>query len=71
MYSSSHYPPGNVNLTAPKISLSTVFAGQYIGIREEADKIWLASFMGYDLGFFDEDQGRVEPAANPFVPEKC
>ena len=57
-----------------KINLSTVFAGQSVGIREVADKIWLAgapdrSFIDYDLGFFDEDVGRVEPATNPFVPE--
>jgi len=26
--------------------------------------------MDYDLGFFDRDEGRVEPAPNPFVPEK-
>jgi hypothetical protein len=24
--------------------------------------------MEYDLGFFDEDENRVEPAVNPFVP---
>jgi len=24
--------------------------------------------MEYDLGFFDQDEGRVEPAPNPFVP---
>jgi len=52
-----------------KINLSTVFAGQKVGIREVADKIWLVSFMEYDLGFFDEDVGRVEPTTNPFVPE--
>ena len=37
-------------------------------IREVADKIWLVSFMEYDLGFFDQDEGRVEPTANPFIP---
>ena len=37
---------------------------------QAADKIWLVSFMDYDLGFFDEDCGLVEPAVNPFVPEK-
>ena len=52
-----------------KVNLSTVFAGQKVGIREVADRIWLVSFMEYDLGFFDEDEGRVEPATNPFVPE--
>ncbi len=62
---------GRICIGKRKISLSTVFAGQQIGIREVADKIWLVSFMKYDLGFFDEDEGRVEPASNPFVPEKC
>lgn len=52
-----------------KINLSTVFAGQSVGIREVADNIWLVSFMDYDLGFFDEEVGRVEPAPNPFKPE--
>ena len=52
-----------------KISLSRVFAGQDVGIREVADKIWLVSFMEFDLGFFDEVERRVEPAVNPFVPK--
>jgi putative transposase len=43
--------------------------GRAVGIREVADKIWLVSFMDYDLGFFDEDVGRVEPSTNPLVPE--
>jgi hypothetical protein len=49
-----------------KINLSIIFAGQVVGVREVADKIWLVSFMDFDLGFFDEDCGRVEPAPNPF-----
>ena len=53
-----------------KINLSTVFAGQSVGIREVADQIWLVSFMHYDLGFFDQEEGRVEPGPNPFAPEK-
>jgi hypothetical protein len=32
-----------------------VFAGQRVGIREVSEKIWLVSFMHYDLGFFDEE----------------
>jgi len=62
---------GRICIKQRKINLSTVFAGQTVGIREVADKIWLVSFMEYDLGFFDEEAGRVEPAANPFLPEKC
>jgi putative transposase len=62
---------GRICIKQRKINLSTVFAGQTVGITEVADKIWLVSFMEYDLGFFDEEVGRVEPATNPFVPEKC
>lgn len=60
---------GRICLGRRKINLSVVFAGQTVGIREVADNIWLVSFMDYDLGFFDEVEGRVEPASNPFVPE--
>jgi len=49
---------------------TTAFAGQAVGIREVADQIWLISFMHYDIGFFDNEKGRVEPARNPFTPEK-
>ena len=49
-----------------KISLSTVFAGQLVGIREVDDQIWLVSFMHYDLGFFDRQEGRMAPGPNPF-----
>ena len=58
---------GRICMGNRKISLSKVFAGQTLGIREVADKIWLVSFMNYDLGFFDEEIGRVEPASNPFL----
>ena len=49
-----------------KINLSQVFAGQKVGIREVDEQIWLVSFMHYDLGFFDQEIGRVECAPNPF-----
>ena len=39
-------------------------AGQWVGIREIEEKIWLVSFMHYDLGFFDHETGRVECADN-------
>jgi putative transposase len=38
-------------------------------MREVVDRIWLVSFMEYDPGFFDEDENRVEPAGNPFIPK--
>ncbi len=39
------------------------------GIREVGDKILLVRFMRYDLGFFDEDENRVDPAQDLFVPK--
>ena len=50
-----------------KINLSTVFAGQNVGIKEVSDKIWLVSIMDYDLGFFDHQTGRLGTADNPFA----
>ena len=49
-----------------KINLSTVFAGQTVGVKQVADQVWLVSFMHYDLGFFDNECCRVEAAENPF-----
>ena len=47
-----------------------VFAGQYVGVTEVDNDIWLVSFMDYDLGFFDKDVNRVEPVGeNPFTPK--
>jgi putative transposase len=57
---------GRICIGRRKINLSTVFAGQNVGIKEISDKIWLVSFMKYDLGFFDHEAGRVECAENPF-----
>ena len=53
-----------------KINLSTVFAGQFVCVREGADDVWLVSFMDYNLGLFDRENNRVEPvSANPFAPK--
>ena len=57
---------GRLCLGARKINLSVVFAGQMVGIREVSEKIWMVSFMHYDLGFFDHESSRVECAPNPF-----
>jgi hypothetical protein len=37
------------------------------GIKEGSEKIWVVSFMQYDLGFFDDEPCRIESAENPFV----
>jgi putative transposase len=58
---------GRICIGKRKINLSIVFAGQFVGIREVADRIWLVSFLDFDLGYFDEAAARVEPGANPFA----
>ncbi len=60
---------GRICYKGLKISLSRVFAGLDIGLRQVDDKIWLVSFMDYDLGYFDEDSGEFEPGINPFGPK--
>jgi transposase InsO family protein len=59
---------GRICIGRRKISFSSVFAGQFVGVREVADDVWLVSFMDYDLGFFDRTVNRVEPVGeNPFA----
>jgi putative transposase len=72
-----HYPFHDRTLTVTqcgricfgrrKINLSTVFAGQNVGVNEVSDRIRLVSFMDYDLGFFDHETGRLGSAENPFA----
>jgi hypothetical protein len=49
-----------------KINLSTVFAGQKVGIKQVSEEIWLVTFMDYDLSYFDHETCRLEPLENPF-----
>jgi hypothetical protein len=49
-----------------RINISTVLAGQKLGITEVDEGIWLVSFMHYDLGYFDLEQKTLQPLDNPF-----
>jgi len=57
---------GRICLHRKKINLSTVFAGQTVGIKEVEDGIWLVSFMHYDLGYIDLEQRTLQPIDTPF-----
>jgi transposase InsO family protein len=59
---------GRICLHRKKINLSTVFAGQTVGIKEVDDAVWLVSFMHYDLGYIDLEQRTLQPLDNPFGP---
>ena len=58
-----HYGAG-ASLPAGVSVLTTRFN---VGIKEVSDRIWLVSFMDYDLGFFDHESGRLGSAENPFA----
>lgn len=57
---------GRICLHKKKINLSTVLAGQLVGLKEVDDAIWLVSFMHYDLGYIDLEQRTLQPLDNPF-----
>lgn len=60
---------GRICFKCQKINLSQVFAGQTVGIKQVDDRIWLVTFMQYDLGYFDDETCRLEPLPNPFGPK--
>jgi transposase InsO family protein len=57
---------GRICIHRKKINLSTVLAGQRVGIKEVDDGIWIVSFMQYDLGYIDLEQKTLQPLDNPF-----
>ena len=60
---------GRLCLHRKKVNISSVLAGQRLGIKEVDDGIWLVSFMHYDLGYFDLEQKTLQPLDNPFGPK--
>lgn len=59
---------GRICLHRKRVNVSTVLAGQRLGIKEVDEGIWLVSFMHYDLGFIDLEQKTLQPLDNPFGP---
>src|SRR3989440_1076086 len=59
---------GRLCLHRKRINISSVLAGQKLGIKEVDEGIWLATFMHYDLGYFDLEQKTLQPLDNPFGP---
>ena len=57
---------GRLCLLPQEDQLSTVLAGQAVGIKEVDDGIWLVSFMDYDLGYIDLEERTLQPLDNPF-----
>ena len=59
---------GRICMHRKRINVSTVLAGQRLGIKEVDDGIWIVSFMHYDLGYIDLEQKTLQPLDNPFGP---
>jgi len=57
---------GRICLYRKKINISSVLAGQRLGIKEVDEGIWLVTFMHYDLGYFDLEQKTLQTLDNPF-----
>jgi putative transposase len=46
---------GRICFKGRKVNLSHVFAGQSVGVTQVGERIWLVTFMQYDLGYFDDE----------------
>lgn len=57
---------GRICFKGRKVNLSQAFAGQNVGVTQVGERIWLVTFMQYDLGYFDDETCRLEPIENPF-----
>jgi len=57
---------GRICFHGRKVNLSHAFAGQNVGVTQVGERIWLVTFMQYDLGYFDDETCRLEPIENPF-----
>jgi putative transposase len=56
---------GRICFAGRKVSLSQVFAGQNVGVTQVGERVWLVTFMQYDLGYFDDEAARVQPIDYP------
>ena len=57
---------GRICMHRKKINLSTVLAGQRVGLKEVEDGIWLVTFMKYDLGYIDLENKTLQTIDTPF-----
>ena len=60
---------GRICFNGRKVNLSHVFAGQNVSVTQVGERVWLVTFMRYDLGYFDDETCRLEPIENPFSPK--
>ena len=61
---------GRICFQGRKVNLSHAFAGQNVGVTQVGDRVWLVSFMQYDLGYFDDEASGSNRSTIRSVP-KC
>ena len=59
-------PSGVIRLDGRSVRISSVLAGQRLGLREVELDVWLVSFMHYDLGYIDLEARTLQTIDNPF-----
>jgi transposase InsO family protein len=57
---------GVIGLCGRPVFISSVLAGQRLGLREVEPDVWLVSFMQYDLGYVDLEARTLQTIDNPF-----
>ena len=57
---------GAIGLHGRLVVISSVFAGQRLGLREVETDVWLVSFMHYDLGYIDLEARTLQTIDSPF-----
>jgi len=57
---------GRICMHRKRVNVSTVLAGQRVGVKEVDEGIWIVTFMHYDLGYIDLEQKTLQPLDNPF-----
>jgi putative transposase len=55
---------GRICFRGRTVNLSHVFAGQSVCVTQVGERIWLVTFMQYDLGYFDDETCRLRDAVS-------
>ena len=56
---------GRICFKGCKVNLSRVFVGQQVGVRQVSERVWLVTFMYYDLGYFEDETCRPRADRKP------
>ena len=58
---------GSISAQRHRVYIGVPFAGQPVGVTRIDDSIWRVRFMSYDLGFFDNENHKIQIPENPFL----